>query len=162
MLIINFVDFFVLAIISWMGWRRSLDGLFIFFKSFLFLCHNEVQVLINGSFLCVWWGGELVTVPSASDSVMPSCFIGLWTWTVCLFLSFHHKAFFFLVFPRYTSQQCFLWNCSLLMSFPFDGPDLTHSQDSLPRARNCLQESSIYIPPLLGFLYMPFSFGNIF
>ena len=59
---------------------------YLFSESFLFWCHSTLLCfvpldftvyrlsLVNGNFL--WIGGhwELVIVPSASDSIIPSCF----------------------------------------------------------------------------------------
>ena len=92
---------------------------YLFSESFLFWCHSTLLcfvplyftvyhlALINDNFL--WTGGhlELLTVPSASDSVIPSCFQRFMNLNSMVISPLSPQAsFFFLLFIQMCFQHC--------------------------------------------------------
>lgn len=146
---------------------------YLFSESFLFWCHSTLLcfvplyftvyhlALINDNFLQIGGHWELLIVPSASDSVIPSCFHRFMNLNSMVISPLSPQASFF--------SSC-LFRCAFniapleLYTFQFRpfrlSTHLTHSPYSLPRARKYLWGS--FIPPLLGFLYTSFSLCNIF
>lgn len=144
---------------------------YLFSKSFPFWCHSTSLrfvpldfplchlSLVNGNFLRIGGHWELVIVPSASDSVIPSCFHR--------FMNLNSMVISPLSPPSLLFPPAYLDVLSTLLSlelYTFQA----FSFDARISLILCIlypgQETNwgSFVPPLLGFLYTSFSLCNIF